>query len=664
MTILSSLRIESGVALLHGPVSCSSLQTWCETLAADLMVANADAEVSAIILFLDHQAGPPAGSWDDKDVAALARTAGLLEGSGKAVVAALAAPILDNAFELALACHARLASTTATLAFRLAAKGLMPCAGATQRLPRLISMRAALAMITLGTSVSAMDAQASGLIDACVEGDLATAALAKAQEIACFPVQRTRDRDVRQALLGDVTAFLEEHARKFRGLVAPQAIAATVQAAAERSFEEGTALEAASFRALRDSPQHAALLHGIDAVRRAGEYPELDGVVPRPIAAAGVIGAGTMGTGIAVALLGAGLPVSLYEADADALDRGVKRIGQTIDANVRSGRLSRAAAHTVLASLIPILDMERLADADLIIEAAYETMEVKQSIFARLDQIAKPGALLASNTSYLDIDAIARATSRPGDVLGLHFFSPANIMKLLEVVRGKATAPDVLATALSLAPRIGKVPVVAGNAYGFIGNRMLAVRRVEAEAMAAEGASPWQIDRVLEVFGFAMGPFRMGDLAGLDLGWSAERSTGATIRERLCEAGRRGQKTQAGFYDYDEAGKPLPSQATQDILTGFAHDKDIARRDFDDAEILDRLLWPMVDEGARLLDEGIARSADDIDAVWLNGFGWPAWTGGPMYHARTVGMAQVCARLQALGREPSVALRTWAASAD
>jgi 3-hydroxyacyl-CoA dehydrogenase len=663
MTTQSLLQVEDGIAILNSDAALhsdasSTLQSWCGRLADGIGQANAQKGIRAVVILIGGQGWP---AQNDDDLAILATTAALLENSGKPVVAAMAGPTMDASLELTLACHYRIAGTAARFCWTQIGQGLMPCVGATQRLPRLVGVPEALTMIALGKPVSAADAQASGLIDAVIEGNLAEGSLAWARMIADRPVRRTRDRVVQAPPPSIYVDFLAQHARKFRGLAAPQAIVSLVKAALEGSFEEGLRLESKSFRDLREGPQHAALRHGIDATNRASHIPELDEVVPRPIATTGVIGAGTMGTGIAIALLGAGLPVKLYEADQGALERGVERIGLTFEGNARSGRITRDNADAALASLSPILDMAELASVDLIIEAAYETMEVKQSIFSRLDQIARPGALLASNTSYLDIDRIAQATSRPGDVLGLHFFSPANIMKLLEVVRGKATAPDVLATALAFSRRLGKVAVVSGNAYGFIGNRMLAVRRSEAEAMAVEGASPRQIDQVLERFGFAMGPFRMGDLAGLDLGWSADRSTGTTIRERLCEAGRRGQKTKAGFYDYDEAGKPLPSQATQDILAGFAHDKAIVRRVLGDDEILDRLLWPMVDEGARLLKEGIARNADDIDAVWLNGFGWPAWTGGPMYHARTTGIGQVCRCLEQIGRLPSPALLEWAA---
>jgi 3-hydroxyacyl-CoA dehydrogenase len=385
--------------------------------------------------------------------------------------------------------------------------------------------------------------------------------------------------------------------------------------------------------------------------------PGLDHFQARPVGAVGIIGGGTMGTGIAVAHLMAGIPVTLVERDRASLDRAGATIRKTLENNVASGRVTAEAGEAALRCLTLAIDMAALATADLVIEAAFETMEVKQAIFAELDGIARAGAILASNTSYLDIEQIASATSRPMDVVGLHFFSPANIMKLLEIVRTPATAPDVLTTALSHAVAIGKKPVVANNAFGFIGNRMLAVRRMEAESIILEGVTPDRVDRVVEAFGFRMGPFRMGDLAGLDLGWSPDTSSGSTVRERLCEAGRRGQKTGAGFYDYDDQRKPVVSAQALDIISGFAADHGVAAREWSDAAILDRMLLPMIDEGARLLAEGVAQRESDIDVVWLNGYNWPRHTGGPMFYAREIGLDAVCSRLEAIGREPSEALR-------
>lgn len=390
-----------------------------------------------------------------------------------------------------------------------------------------------------------------------------------------------------------------------------------------------------------------------DAVKIAG----LENVQTRLIGSAGVIGGGTMGRGIATALLCADIPVMLVERDPVALDRAVAEITSIIERNAATQRMSDEAAARALKHLRTANEIDALASADLVIEAAYETMAVKQDIFSRLDRIAREGAILASNTSYLDVLQIASSTSRPQDVLGMHFFSPAHVMKLLEVVRTGVTAPDALATAISVGLRIGKKPVVAGNAYGFIGNRMLAVRRHEAEAIILDGVTPDRVDQVVEKFGFRMGPFRMGDLAGLDLGWTQETSTGSTVRERLCEAGRRGQKSGAGFYDYDAQRKPVVSQEAIGIIAGFAADKGVAPREWSDEAILDRMLLPMIDEAAQILAEGIAARESDIDVVWLYGYNWPRHTGGPMHYARTLGLDTVCTRLQAMGRTPSDALR-------
>nr|WP_279587915.1 3-hydroxyacyl-CoA dehydrogenase [Sphingomonas vulcanisoli] len=403
-----------------------------------------------------------------------------------------------------------------------------------------------------------------------------------------------------------------------------------------------------------------ALRHLFFAEREAAKVPGLDGVDARPIATVGVIGAGTMGTGIAINFLIAGLPVTLMEANPEALERGAATIAKTLADNAKSGRMTQAAADTAQALLSRTLIIDDLGSVDLVIEAAFETMEVKTAIFSALGKVAKPNAILATNTSYLDVDAIAAASGRPADVIGLHFFSPANIMKLLEIVRGRATADDVLATGLALAKRIRKTPVVSGNAYGFIGNRLLAVRRREAEAMLAEGVSPYAIDAAIEAFGFPMGPFRIGDLAGLDLGWSAETSTGATIRERLCEAGRRGQKTGAGFYDYDEKRRPSPSPQAIEIVERFAAEKGATQREVTADAIVQRLLWPMVAEGALILREGIAQRLSDIDVVWTTGYGWPAWTGGPMHYGKTIGFRTIADALESMGDYPTDALRELA----
>lgn len=583
-----------------------------------------------------------------------------IEACAKPVVAAIHGTALGGGLEIAMACHYRVAKADAKLGLPEVKLGLMPGARGTQHLPRLVGVENALDIIALGDLVGAMAARDMGLVDTIAEGGLVDAACAVARRVTSNPPRRTRDLVAAKVDASVYEEFAKHHSRKFRGLDAPPAIIASIKAATELPFEEGATREREIFLKLRAGPQNEALRHVFFAERKAAKVPCLDGVQPREIASVGVIGSGTMGSGIAIALISAGLPVTLYEHDAAALERGIAHIAKTLAGNVAAGRMNQAQSEAALARLSPVKDTDPLADVDLVIEAAYETMEVKREIFAALDAVARPGAILATNTSYLDIDEIAAATTRPADVIGLHFFSPANVMKLLEVVRGNATAPEVIATAFALARKLRKVAVLSGNAWGFIGNRMLAVRRKEAEAMAVEGATPAQIDGVIENFGLAMGPFRVADLAGLDLGWSVETSTGSTLRERLNEAGRRGQKTGAGFYDYDENRRPVPSQAALDIIAGFARDQGITQRKFDDEEVLDRLLWPMVDEGAKILSEGIAMRESDIDVVWLNGYGWPAWTGGPMFHARQTGFADVVRRLEAMGLPASNALKALA----
>jgi len=650
MAHLFSTTLDHSVALITARSMPGDPATYMAELQKAVVGAQADPAVASLVLTLDWS-GKSLGSYGDYAQELQDLTLALQQCT-KPVIGAFDGAVRDAGLEIALACHYRIGTVHSLLSFTQAKTGLMPSGGATQRLPRLIGAKA-LPMLVLGTGMTAQEAVEAGLMDEL---------LANLDEAANFARSITAPRLTEQSPAPVISASeLEEfhHAnmRKLRGLDAPLAILSAVGAVATSHLDEGLALERKAFTQLAQGPQRAALRHTTEVTRKAGVVPELTGIAARPITSTGVIGAGTMGSGIAIALLMAGWPVVLFERDAAALERGVERITKTLQGNLRAGRIDQPRFDAAVAGLQPVLDMGALAQVDLIIEAAYETMEVKKAIFSELDQIARKGAILATNTSYLDVDAISQTTSRPADVVGLHFFSPANIMKLLEVVRGKATAPDVLATALALAKPMGKVAVVSGNAYGFIGNRMLAVRRREAEAMAVEGASPRQIDAVLEKFGFAMGPFRMGDLAGLDLGWSAQTSTGSTIRERLCEAGRRGQKASAGFYDYDAAGKAAPSPVAEGIIAAFARDQGIAQTSFSDEAILDRLLWPMIDEGARLLAEGIARNSDDIDAVWLHGYGWPAHTGGPMYHARQIGIAEVCQRLDAMCRPASPALR-------
>jgi 3-hydroxyacyl-CoA dehydrogenase len=467
---------------------------------------------------------------------------------------------------------------------------------------------------------------------------------------------KVRDRDEKLAPARGhhelFDAFKKANARRIRGQDAPARCVQAVQAAVDLPFEDGLNLERRLFMELVTGAQSAALRYAFFTERLAAKVKDIPDDEPTlPIKTVGIIGAGTMGGGISMNFLSAGIPVTLVEMKPEALARGIGTIRKNYEATAKKGRLTTEDVEARMGRLTGAMDLSALAECDLIIEAVFELMEVKKQVFTKLDAIAKPGAILASNTSYLDINEIASVTSRPENVIGLHFFSPANVMRLLEVVRGAKTSKPVVATAMQMAKAIGKVGVLVGVCNGFVGNRMLEARQREGGKLILEGAMPWDVDRVLFDFGMPMGPFAMADLAGLDLGWVKERSTGATIRERLCEAGRWGQKTGAGFYDYDASRKATPSPVVEQMILDLSAEKGVARRQVGDQEILERCLYPMINEGVKILEEGIAARASDIDVVWINGYGWPAYRGGPMYYADAVGPATVLARLQAYQAE-------------
>jgi 3-hydroxyacyl-CoA dehydrogenase len=562
-----------------------------------------------------------------------------IEASKKPIVVALHGMALGGGLELALAAHYRVATRNAQLGVPEVKLGILPGAGGTQRLPRLIGIEQALKMIVSGDPVAASDAADMGLIDKLVdEADLATEAIAYARTLTA--PRPTADCEV----VADPEAydrFAAANGRLIRGLDAPQACIEAVRASS-LPFSEGLAVERALFEKLVGGNQSRALRHAFFAERAAARIDDLPkDVALRPILRVGVIGAGTMGGGISMNFLSAGIAVTIVEMKQEALDRGVGVMRANYEASASKGRLSIAQVEQAMGLLTPTLDFYALAGCDLVIEAVYENMDVKKDIFARLDAIAKPGAILASNTSFLSIDEIAGVTHRPDDVLGLHFFSPANVMKLLEVVRGAKTAPVVLATGMSIARRIGKVAVVSGVCHGFIGNRMLTPRHANADALLLEGATPQQIDLVHTRFGMPMGPFQMSDLAGLDIGWHRDPSRCENVIEALCAAGRFGQKTGAGFYDYDERRRPHPSPLVEGIIAEFREKAGNAPREISDDEIVARTLYTMVNEGAKILDEGIAQRASDIDVVWLYGYGWPRHAGGPMYWAEQVGLQAI-----------------------
>ena len=584
-----------------------------------------------------------------------------LDESPKPVVAAIHGSALGGGLEMALACHYRVATADAQLGLPEVKRGLLPGGGGTQRLPRLIGVEAALGMIVTGDTIGAKAALAAGLLDEIATGDVREAAVAFARRIARaggpFPVASRREARIEN---GDAY-FAGERTRvkrEARGQHAPLEALACVEAATRLPFDEGLAFERARFRVLVEGTQSKALRHLFFAERAAARIPGVPAELPtRPIRTVGVIGAGTMGGGIAMSLANAGLSVVQLETTQAALDTGRATMSKNWAGTVAKGRLTQDEMDRRLGRVRGTLRYEDLADVDLVIEAVFEDMAVKREVFAQIDRVARPGAILASNTSRLDIDEIARSTSRPADVVGLHYFSPANVMRLLEVVRGAATAPDVLATAMAFGRLTGKLPVLVGNCDGFVGNRMLSAYSREAGFLLEEGASPAQVDGALQAFGMAMGPFRMGDLAGLDIGWAGRKRAAATrpahlrysrVADRICELGRFGQKTGAGWYRYEAGSRTAIADPLVDgIIAECAAQAGITRRTVTDAEIVERTMYALANEGAKILAEGIALRASDIDLVYANGYGYPSWRGGPMFYADTVGLPVVAERVRA-----------------
>jgi 3-hydroxyacyl-CoA dehydrogenase len=581
-----------------------------------------------------------------------------IEASNKPVVAAIHGTALGGGLEVTLGCHYRVAVPSAKLGVPEVKLGLLPGAGGTQRLPRVAGIEAAAEMCATGTPISAKRAAEVGLVDKIAgEDSLLDDALAFAKAMTGTEPRRSREMPVH----GDpafIQKFATENAKKFRGFDAPAANLRCVQAAVELPFDEGIAFERQEFMKLMMGTQSAAQRHIFFAERQAAKIDGIpEDIQLRPIKKVGVIGAGTMGGGISMNFLQAGIPVTIVEAAQENLDRGVGVIRKNYDASAAKGRFKPEQVDAFMGALTPTLNLEDLADCDLIIEAIFENMDVKKEMFGKLDKIVKPGAILASNTSYLDVNEIAASTGRPQDVLGMHFFSPANVMKLLEVVRGDKTAPDVLATAMAIGKKIGKVAVVAGVCDGFIGNRMLKPRQIEAMKLLMEGATPEQIDKVHVEFGMPMGPFQMSDLAGVDIGWHRDPARVENVRDALCAKGRWGQKTGKGFYDYDEKRRPSPSAEVQAILDEFAAKAGTTKREISDQEIVERTLYPMVNEGALILEEGIAQRASDIDVVWIYGYGWPVYRGGPMLWADHEGADKIVAGLEKHGFEIAKLLR-------
>lgn len=581
-----------------------------------------------------------------------------LDAAPKPVVAAINGAALGGGLELALACHARLAAPGAKLGLPEIKLGLIPGAGGTQRLPRLIGPAPAFAMMLTGEPVSAGKAAELGFVDKVELGDLVEAARVHARELADagrLPRARDRDEHLTPSARETFEAKAEEALKRDSQATNVAALVRAVRGAFDKPFDAAVAAEREEFRALVDDPRSKALRHAFFAEREAAKVPGLPKDTPRrEIARAAVIGAGTMGGGIAMCFANAGIPVTVIETEQGPLGQGLDRVRGLYAGSAKRGSISEAERDARISRITGAVGLAHAAEADIVIEAAFEEMGVKRAIFTELDRIAKPGAILATNTSYLDVNAIAAVTSRPQDVLGMHFFSPANVMRLVEVVRAEKTAPDALATALDLGRRLNKLPVAVGVCFGFVGNRILEKRSKAGERLLLEGALPHEIDAAVTEFGFRMGPYAMSDLAGLDIGWRSRKDFGgrAPVADSLAEMGRYGQKTGRGFYLYPEGARTgTRDPEVETLIERTSAEHGLTRRHFTADEIVARLMYPMVNEGARILEEGIAARPGDIDTIWINGYNWPAWRGGPMHWADAIGLDRIAADLTRFAAE-------------
>ena len=583
-----------------------------------------------------------------------------IEDCQKPVVMAIHGSAFGGGLELAMSGHYRVAVPGAQVGQPEVKLGLIPGAGGTQRLPRLAGAAKAVEMCADGNPIKAAEALKFGIIDRLIEGDLLTGAVAFAREIADKPVRKTRERNDKLGSADEnatLFAGARENARKKqRGMIAPLAAIDAVEAATKLPFEEGLKLERKLFMDCLFSDQSKALIHVFFGEREVAKIPDIPKETPLlPVTTAAVVGAGTMGGGIAMVLANAGIPVLLKEADQAALDRGLGNIQKNYETSVKRGRFTPSFVDERLKLIQPTLSYDSFRNADMVIEAVFEGMALKKEVFAELDRVCKPGAILASNTSTLNIDEIASSTARPQSVVGTHFFSPANVMRLLEIVRGKASSKEVIATCMQLAKKIGKIGVLVGNCRGFVGNRMFHPYVRESVFLLEEGASVEAVDSALYVFGMAMGPLAVGDLAGLDVGWRIRKEyrhlekpgiRQAFAGDRLCEMGRYGQKTGAGWYKYDENRRAIPDPEVAELVRKWSVEAGIPQREISREEIVDRCVYALVNEGARILEEGYALRAVDIDIIYLNGYGFPAHRGGPMWYADTIGLGKVYDRVE------------------
>jgi 3-hydroxyacyl-CoA dehydrogenase len=675
-----SFEVKGGIAVLRldNPPVNSLGHELREALVAGLERANADPGVEALVLIgsgAGFSGGADIREFGTPKAAAhpnLRTVISEIEASAKPVIAAIGGVCMGGGLELALACHYRVGVPGAKIALPEVKLGLLPGAGGTQRLPRLLGVEPALNMIVSGATVASEKFRGTLMFDAFSDGDLLEGALTFARRVIAEGLALKRVRDLK-VNMPNSEAYLQFARNMIKAAAgpypAPLACLEAVAAAVDKPFDAGLKRERELFTTLMLSPESAALRHVFQAERAASHILDVPDDTPvRPIRKVGVIGAGTMGGGITMSLINAGLPVVMLETKQDALDRGLANIRRNYQGALRKGTLNDASLAQRLALITPTLDYALLRDVDLVIEAVFENMDVKRQVFTTLDEVVQQGAILASNTSALNLDEIANFTRRPQDVIGLHFFSPANVMRLLEVVRGAKTAKDVLAAAMRLAKTMGKVAVVSGVCDGFIGNRMLARYGAAAHDLIMAGALPQQIDAALQEFGMAMGPFRVGDLAGLDIGWALRKRRSAEFPDRdfsnvadaLCEAGRFGQKTNAGWYRYEAGSRtPIPDPKVTAIIEQYRRQKGITPREVASQEIVERCIYALINEGARIIEDGIAQRASDIDLVYLNGYGFPAYRGGPMFFADQTGLHDIARALASIAAQPGSDSGVW-----
>ena len=662
---VTNFGTDSNIAILtlnSPPVNALSAQVR-EGLHEGIKKAKDDKSVEAIVLICKGRtfiAGADITEFGKEPQGpSLFEALDMIENSNKPVIAAIHGTALGGGLEVALTCHYRIAIPSAKCGLPEVQLGLLPGAGGTQRLPRVVGVEKALQMVTSGQHVSAKECLEMGLVDELAsEEKLLEDAIILAKKIVSEkrPLVKIRDMNEKvDAAKGNETIFSEFRksiARRARGFLAPEYNIQCIEAAVNLPFDEGIKTERKLFMELVTGNQSAAQRYAFFAQRQVAKIPDIAKETEiKSVKSVGIIGAGTMGGGISMNFSNVGIPVKIIEQNQEKLDKGLSIIRKNYENTANKGRISFDDVEKRMDLIEGNTSLDQLNDCDLIIEAVFENMELKKDIFRQLDQIAKEGAILATNTSALNVNEIADETKRPEDVIGLHFFSPANVMRLLEIVRGEKTSKSVVASSMSISKTIGKIAAVVGVCPGFVGNRILAQRQREANKLILEGALPWDIDDALFEFGFPMGPFAMSDLAGLDIGWDKETSRGETLRDRLCESGRLGQKSGKGFYVYDEKRNKSPDLEVEALIREFAESKQVQRREISKEEVLERCLYPMINEGFKILEEGMAIRASDIDIVWINGYGWPIYEGGPMFYGNLVGFDKILSWLQKMEGE-------------